>query len=239
MDYQYEQASEVEALDSIYYGDMQIIETKPFHKFSIPIKSEGFDDGEGLACQLVFTYTAKYPDEVPIIEIEDEENFDDVVDKDELLSHLTEQGNENLGMVMVFTLVSAGQEWLNVRWDAIKKEREEQILAKKKAEEEAELKRFEGTRVTVESFLAWRKQFEIDMGIPAKRERELKDKNKLTGRELFLRDTTLNESDLKFLDDGDAVKVDESLFQNLDDLEISDDEDDADYVPGQSGSESD
>lgn len=54
----------------------------------------------------------------------------------------------------------------------------------------------------MESFLAWRKQFEIDMGIPAKREKEAKDKNKLTGRELFLRDTTLNESDLKFLDDG-------------------------------------
>ena len=40
---------------------------------------------------------------------------------------------------MVFTLVSAGQEWLNVRWDTIKKEREEQVLAKKKAEEEAEM----------------------------------------------------------------------------------------------------
>lgn len=49
------------------------------------------------------------------------------------------QGQENVGMVMVFTLVSAGQEWLNVRWDTIKKEREEQIIAKKKAEEEAEL----------------------------------------------------------------------------------------------------
>lgn len=48
------------------------------------------------------------------------------------------QGNENLGMVMIFTLVSAGQEWLNVRWDTIKKEREEQVLAKKRAEEEAE-----------------------------------------------------------------------------------------------------
>lgn len=39
---------------------------------------------------------------------------------------------------MVFTLVSAGQEWLNVKWDTVKKEREEQIIAKKKAEEEAE-----------------------------------------------------------------------------------------------------
>lgn len=61
--------------------------------------------------------------------------------------------------------------------------------------------------MTVESFLAWRKQFEIDMGIPAKREREGKDKTKLTGRELFLRDTTLNESDLKFLDDGKLISI--------------------------------
>lgn len=238
MDYNYEQTSEVEALDSIYFGDMIVIETKPFHKFSIPIKSEGFDDGEGLACHLVFTYTSKYPDELPIIEIDNEENFDNIVDKEELLTHLAEQGKENLGMVMVFTLVSAGQEWLNETWDKVKKEREERILAKQKADEEAELKRFEGTRVTLESFLAWRKQFEIDMGIPAKREREAKDKNKLTGRELFLQDTTLNESDLKFLDDGDAVKVDESLFQNLDDLELTD-EDDGDYEPSQSGSDSD
>ncbi|XP_028164726.1 RWD domain-containing protein 1 [Ostrinia furnacalis] len=238
MDYKYEQTSEVEALDSIYCGDMQILETKPFHKFSIPIKSEGYDDGEGLACNLIFTYTAKYPEELPIIELDNEDNFDDSVHKNELLEHLTQQGTENLGMVMIFTLVSAGQEWLNEKWDYIKKEREERILAKLKADEEAELKRFEGTRVTVESFLAWRKQFEIDMGIPARREREAKGKDKLTGKELFLRDTTLNESDLKFLDDGDAVKVDESLFQDLDDLDISD-EDDEDYVPGQSGSESD
>lgn len=49
------------------------------------------------------------------------------------------QGKENLGMVMVFTLVSAGQEWLNETWDKVKKEREERILAKQKADEEAEL----------------------------------------------------------------------------------------------------
>ncbi|XP_069358388.1 RWD domain-containing protein 1 isoform X2 [Maniola hyperantus] len=206
------------------------------HKFSIPIKSEGYDDGEGLACELVFTYTPKYPEELPVLEINTDESFDEIVDINELYKHLMEQGTENLGMVMIFTLVSTGQEWLNVQWDSIQREREEVVLAKKKADEEAEQKRFEGTRVTVESFLAWRKQFEIEMGIPAKREKEGKDKNKLTGKELFLRDTTLNESDLKFLDDGDAVKVDESLFQDLDDLEISDD-DDEDYVPGQSESD--
>lgn len=42
-------------------------------------------------------------------------------------------------MVMVFTLVSAGQEWLNEKWDSIKKEKEEVQLAKKMAEEEAEM----------------------------------------------------------------------------------------------------
>ncbi|CAG9136052.1 hypothetical protein JYU34_006481 [Plutella xylostella] len=233
MDYNYEQTSELEALDSIYCGDMEVLETKPFHKFSIPIKSEGFDDGEGLACTLTFTYTAKYPEELPVIEVDDEENFEDIIDTDEFLEHLQKQGEENLGMVMIFTLVSAGQEWLNEKYDTLKREKEERLLAKIKADEEAEQKRFEGTRVTVETFLVWRKQFELDMGIAAKRERDAKEKSKLTGKELFLRDQTLNESDLKFLEDGDAVKVDESLFQDLDDLDISD-EDDEDYVPGRS-----
>jgi len=108
---------------------------------------------------------------------------------------------------------------------------------KKIAEEEVERKKFEGTRVTVESFLAWRNEFELDMGIAQKREKLLGDNKKLTGRELFLRDNTLNESDLKFLleagDPIESVKIDESLFQNLDDLDFgSDDDDDDDYVPG-------
>lgn len=48
------------------------------------------------------------------------------------------QANENLGMVMVFTLVSAGQEWLNVRWEEMRNERDESLLRKQEEEEEAE-----------------------------------------------------------------------------------------------------
>lgn len=46
--------------------------------------------------------------------------------------------DENLGMVMVFTLVSAAQEWLNVQWDKIKLKREETAAQKLREEEEEE-----------------------------------------------------------------------------------------------------
>lgn len=45
---------------------------------------------------------------------------------------------ENLGMAMVFTLVSAAQEWLNVQWDKIKFNREDIRTKKLIADEEAE-----------------------------------------------------------------------------------------------------
>ena len=53
-----------------------------------------------------------------------------------------------------------------------------------------------------------------------------KTKNKLTGKQLFERDVTLNESDIHFFSDSGGVKVDESLFQDLDDLELEGDLDD-------------
>lgn len=123
-----------------------------------------------------------------------------------------------------------------MRWDEHKKEEENRFAMKKRAEEEAEQKKFEGTRVTVETFLAWRNEFELDMGIAQKREKLLGENKKLTGKELFLRDNTLNESDLKFLLEAgepiESVKIDESLFQNFDDVDFGSDDDDEDYVPG-------
>lgn len=122
------------------FCEFSVIATEPFHKFAIPIKSEEHEpeSNNGLACRLEFTYTEKYPEEPLIINIEDTENFEDGNDE-ELHAHLVEQMNENLGIVMVFTLVSAAQEWLNVQWDKVKLHREENAALKLKEEEEAEL----------------------------------------------------------------------------------------------------
>lgn len=234
MDYKDEQHNEIEALESIYCGELEILATEPFYTFAIPIKTEEYEPetANGLSCRLEFTYTAKYPDESLIISIEDQENFEES-SAEKLKEHLIEQMNENLGMVMVFTLVSAAQEWLNVQWDKIKLTREESAAKKLKELEEAERKKFEGTRVTVETFLSWKEKFDEEMGYTKRREMADREGKKLTGRELFMTDKTLDQSDLKFLDD-DSVKIDESLFQNLDDLDLEgddDDDDDPDYEP--------
>lgn len=164
-------------------------------------------------------------------------NFEDNYEQ-LLLEHIDKTIMENLGMEMIFSLVSSAQEWLNIRWDEHKSEQETQRAKKLQEVEEEERRKFEGTRVNVETFMKWKTQFELDLGISAKREKQNAEGKKLTGRELFLRDNTLNESDIKFLMESNEsienVKIDESLFQNIDDLELDseDDEDDEDYVPG-------
>lgn len=138
------------------------------HKFAIQISTEEYDvetESNGLACQLVFTYTEKYPDTAPLVEIENAINFEDDFEG-KLLEHINEtvsdfvvdfffffiyqrllfmeniqlflQINDNLGIEMIFSLVSSAQEWLNVKWDEYKTEEENRVLKKQREIEEAE-----------------------------------------------------------------------------------------------------
>lgn len=57
-----------------------VLSTVPYHKFQIRISTEEFnreDEDNGLACQLVFTYTEKYPDSAPLVEIDEPTDFED------------------------------------------------------------------------------------------------------------------------------------------------------------------
>ncbi|XP_018011628.1 RWD domain-containing protein 1 [Hyalella azteca] len=178
-DYKEEQNNEVEALESIYPEEFQLISDSPLHKFTILVKSNTYQGNEdsteqepGACFTLQFEYTPKYPDEPPLMELLDFQN----IEEEECLplrTLLEEQFSECAGMAMVFTLVSAAQEWINTFIEnRLKKEEEE---AERLLREEEERERVSDT----------------------------------------------------------AVAVDETLFENLDDLELDDDDedDDPDYKP--------
>ena len=94
------------------------------------------------------------------------------------------QAEENLGMVMVFTLVSAAQEKLNEFVDQLKQRKEEEKLRKEREEEEREKTIFTGTHVTFETFMKWRTAFEKEINSNKKDNNELL-KGKLTGWSIY------------------------------------------------------
>jgi len=235
-----EQRDELEALESIYSEEIDILGENP-HRFTIPVKTEDYEDEEtevGRFVLLKFTFTPEYPSEAPLLEVEESDNLDDE-HLEEMQAELSKQIEENLGMPMVFTIVSAAIEWLGAKHDQILLEQQQAIQRQKDIEEEEERKKLEGTKVTIESFLAWKTEFDRER-LEKKGVKVLTGKEKLSGRELFMRDVTMNDSDIKFLAaTGDtAVTVDESLFEDLDDLDLDDeDESDPDWNPGDDDSD--
>ncbi|KAF7642271.1 hypothetical protein LDENG_00261110 [Lucifuga dentata] len=235
-DYAEEQRNELEAIESIYPDSFTVLSEDPT-SFTVTVTSDAGENDETVETTLKFTYVEKYPDEPPLWEIYSQENLEDA-DVEELLALLQQQAEENLGMVMIFTLVTAVQEKLNEIVDTMKNSREEEKRRREQEAEEAEKVAFQGTVVTIENFLAWKAQFELDMAnLKRKRQKEEEQagKPKLTGKQLFERDHNLDTSDIQFLEDGgNNVEVDESLFQDIEDLEL--DDDDPDFDPLEMGS---
>ncbi|KAI1885544.1 hypothetical protein AGOR_G00204880 [Albula goreensis] len=238
-DYGEEQRNELEAIESIYPDSFTVLSEDPA-SFTITVTSDAGENDETVETTLKFTYVEKYPDEPPLYEIFSQENLEDS-DADDILGLLKQQAEENLGMVMIFTLVTAVQEKLNEIVDQIKNRREEEKRRKEKEAEEAEKKAFQGTVVTIENFLSWKAKFEqeiVELRRKRQKEEEQSGKTKLTGKQLFERDHNLDTSDIQFLEDAaNSVEVDESLFQDMDDLDL--DEDDPDFDPVGLGSDED
>ncbi|XP_033739778.1 RWD domain-containing protein 1-like [Pecten maximus] len=230
-DFKEEQNNEIEALESIYPDEITVLSNEPHHVFTVDIKSQEIDDPydteeepePAALCQLQFTYVENYPEEAPVFEITEYDNLED--DQIETLNKLiTESIEESLGMVMIFTIVSAVQEKLTEIIEDSRKKRIEDAEKAKKILEEQEMKKFEGTRVTIETFLAWKAKFDAEMTEKKKmKSHNVVGPKGLTGKELFFTDDSMNDSDVKFLQsEEDTVEVDESLFQDMDDLDLDD-----------------
>eukprot|EP00879_Flechtneria_rotunda_P005620 GHRR01005916.1.p1 GENE.GHRR01005916.1~~GHRR01005916.1.p1 ORF type:complete len:275 (+),score=108.70 GHRR01005916.1:394-1218(+) len=181
MDYEAEQAMELEALEAIFPDDLEEFEgnlpdgwTKHGKAYSININpsAEVVEDGDAdeepeLQMQLVFAHTPSYPDEPPSIRLRSIQGLSDG-DLQEATGELQRHIEESLGMAMIYNLVTAAQEWLAARIASgpsaagvVDPEAEE----KRRREEEEQQRaaaRAHGTPVTIEAFNAWRKQFEAE-----------------------------------------------------------------------------
>ena len=174
---------------------------------------------------LTVSYPASYPDTAPELDISLPPNASPVphlsltADKPDLLASLDPVIEENLGIAMVFTLVSA----LKDNIEQLVLERKNVIQAARDIEaqkvEEAENAKFHGEAVTKASFLQWREKFRVEMEekrSEEERERELemgrkkaaKTEEKLTGRQLWERGLVG-----KVEEEGDAEEVD--ALENL------------------------
>jgi len=226
MDTSEEQAMEIEALKSIYMQEeFTELSTSP-HSFKIHLVPTDFGSTENLVeAGIVVTFTEKYPNEVPIIQIENIKGMN-AQRSDELQKKLLNEAQNNLGMAMIFTLAQSAKDYLLecnekvVEYnDTVKKEEERRLqgdqkesdyeeeinVIKKKILVEEEVKK--GTIVTVETFNAWKKKFDIEMA-EKEREKNFKlaminagKKLKLTGRQLFESDSSMATSDLSLSDD--------------------------------------
>jgi hypothetical protein len=163
----------------------------------------GEDGDEPPTLILHVRYPDDYPDVAPILDISAPANapphplFSVSADKEQLLKGLEDTVQENLGMAMVFTLVTTltelAEQLMTERKEAVEREREEVLLAAEREEN----KKFHGTPVTPETFLKWREGFLREMEEKRQREEEerlaelkkakIKEPPKLTGKQIWER----------------------------------------------------
>ncbi|KAL4892163.1 ubiquitin-conjugating enzyme/RWD-like protein [Aspergillus ambiguus] len=201
-----EQVEEREVLDSIFPEEITDISDTSYRiSITLDPPENDFEETEQPVLILTVSYPADYPDVAPDLDLSAPPNapkhprLDVQDDRDRLLEALQPTIEENMGMAMVFTLVSTLKECAEL----LMAERVNAVHALKEMEaakaEEEENRKFQGTAVTRESFLEWQQKFKQEMEDEERRQREekeaeekkakgkgpAKEEKKLTGRELW------------------------------------------------------
>ncbi|KAJ5532589.1 hypothetical protein N7494_009141 [Penicillium frequentans] len=224
-----DQVEEREVLDSIFPDEITDISENAY-KVSITLDNPEFDpeESEQPVIYLEVSYPEEYPDVAPELNISSPPNaryqrLDIQEDRDQLLESLQETIEENMGMAMVFTLVSALKESAEAlmleRANAVQVEREK-VAAKL---EEIENAKFRGTPVNRETFLEWMAKFQKEIADEEQRQKEEKEaedkkkrsgkeEKKLTGRQLWERGLAGK---------GDYDEEDEDAMPTIDKLKVT------------------
>ncbi|KAK2045907.1 RWD-domain-containing protein [Colletotrichum somersetense] len=196
-----EQVEEREVLESIFPEEITDISETEF-RIQIALDVPG-EEEEPPTMFLQVRYPEAYPDEPPTLDLQSVPNaapyewFNVSEDRERLLQGIEETIQENLGMAMVFSLVSALKEAAEALIEERKQAREKEHEERAAALEREENKKFHGTPVTPETFLKWRAGFIKEMEAQKQREEEerlaelkkakIKEPVKLTGKQLWER----------------------------------------------------
>jgi hypothetical protein len=185
----------------------------------------------------MFAHTASYPEEAPLIKISSIRGLSKQ-EIEEAQAHVESQIEENLGMPMIYTLVTMAQEWMN---DVAAKKQgpatdPDAELKRMQAEEERRISelRAHGTPVTPESFEKWKHDFDEEMQALKQNQPEIVSKtNTMTGKQWFLQqdaqhikfeepdidgteaETVISDSDTSLFDDSDEEDVLDSYLAQV------------------------
>ncbi|KAE9621402.1 putative ubiquitin-conjugating enzyme/RWD [Lupinus albus] len=231
MDYIQDQEMEIEALEAILMDEFKEIHSGETglstsnRCFQITISQD--EDSDGLITNpaqlaLFFSHTERYPDEPPLLNVKSLRGIPSE-DLRILKEKLQQEASENLGMSMIYTLVTSAKEWLDERFS---EDNDENAEAEEAAKDDVVVPH--GEPVTVDTFLAWRERYEAELALErAKLMPEAvlsapKEK-KLTGRQWFESGRAKGAATvIEELDEED----DEDSDIDFDDEDFEDDEDD-------------
>ena len=123
---------------------MQVISENP-NSFTILVKTEDFGKTEGLWILIRFTLPKNYPDEPPYVVV-DEDNLEEEM-RGIIKKKLDQIAQENLGLPMVFAIVTEAIEVL--------KEKNEEVLNELKKKREFEKKeKLDMKKINLKSFVS-------------------------------------------------------------------------------------
>ncbi|CAA6672667.1 unnamed protein product [Spirodela intermedia] len=178
-DYTAEQEMEIEALEAILMDEFSEIDSRESglgtdgRCFQILLSPQYFDHSpyhselgtiklNDIQTQLalIFSHTTNYPDEPPLLNLKSIRGLKQE-DLAKLKEKLQQEASENLGMAMVYTLVTSAKEWLTEKFgqDETVEDDDEDDSAKE------DIIIPHGEPVTVETFMAWRERYEAELAL--------------------------------------------------------------------------
>ncbi|XP_010545629.1 PREDICTED: RWD domain-containing protein 1 [Tarenaya hassleriana] len=231
-DYKQEQEMEIEALEAIlmdefkeiHSGESGLNTSNRCFQILISPQEDDLEEPSIATAQLalIFSHTENYPDEVPHLDVKSIRGIHNS-DLKTLKQKLEQEATENLGMAMIYTLVTSVKDWLNEHYG----QEDGTLNAEEEAAKEDEVIVPHGEPVTVDTFLAWRERYEAELAL--ERAKLMPDSALTTTKEKRLSGRQWFESGRAR---GTAATVDEDSEEedeediDFDDEDFEDDEED-------------